>query len=290
MRTLPMRVIQIARRLQFHTKLGKTKLAAQIYAFVFELSAPDLTKPIFFRNTSLYVDPYDRACVPSMVGGYFEKTELDIFEQLVGDCAVFFDVGANIGVYSVIGCLRSDRLKSYAFEPVSENQALLRKNVASHQLEHRISVQPIAVSATSGTAVIHLYHSGTHSIDNDIGTNVREIDTISLDEFTAQEGVAPDIMKVDVEGHEAAVIDGALRMLARDTPTVFMEYIPSAHRNVEGLVERIPSLFSVCFTIDEVTRTVREIAPSELDRQKGYNLILTANPRHAEEIRRFGTT
>jgi hypothetical protein len=146
MRRLPMRLIQVARRLLCHTRLGKTKLAAQIYALVFELSAPDLTRPISFRDTSLSVDPDDRACVPSMVGGYFEKIELDIFEQLVADCEVFFDVGANIGVYSLIGCLRSERLKAYAFEPASENEALLRKNVASHRLEQRTSVQPMAVS------------------------------------------------------------------------------------------------------------------------------------------------
>jgi hypothetical protein len=89
-------------------------------------------------------------------------------------------------------------------------------------------------------------------------------------------------MKVDAEGHEAAVINGALWVVADDTRTVFMEYLPCAHQNVEGLVDRIRSMFSVCFTIDEVTHAVHESTPTELDCRKGYNLILTANPQHAK--------
>ena len=289
MHKLLMKLIYVARRFLFHTRLGKTQFAARVYKIVFEAAAPDLTKPVVFRNTALYVDPSDRSCVPSIVGGYFEQKELDIFEGLIADASVFFDVGANIGIYSVIGCLKSRELKSYAFEPVTENQELLRKNIAAHRLEERILVQPTAVSVHTGKATIHLYHSGTHSLENDRGTNTRDVDTVSLDEFTAVQRVTPDIMKIDVEGHEAKVIDGALKMLATDPPTVFIEYIPAAHRDVEGLVDRLRSVFQICFVVDEITNTVREIKTSELDRRKGYNLILTTNARHAEEIRRFVT-
>jgi FkbM family methyltransferase len=289
MRKLLIKAIYVARKYLFHTRLGKTQFAARVYALVFDLSAPDLTKPVVFRGVPLYVDPKDKSIVPSMVGGYFEEKELDIFEQLVGEASVFFDVGANIGVYSVIGCTRSPTLVAYPFEPIEENRLLLERNISSHNLGQRVRVQPFAASNKPGKATIHLHHSGTHSLENDQGGPTREIETLTLDQFTAQAGVGPDIMKIDVEGHEAAVIDGAWEMLARYGPTLFIEFIPEAHQDVGALISRLRSLFQVGFVVDEIDRTVVEIDLSQLERQRGCNLILTTNGKHAELIRRFVT-
>ena len=289
MQTLSMRVIYIARKYLFNTWLGKTKLAARIYAAVFELSAPDLTKPLTFRDTSLYVDPDDRSCVPSMVGGYFEQRELDIFEAIISDADVFFDVGANVGLYSVIGCTKSAGLNAYAFEPVAENQALLQKNIVLHGLEDRLRLEPVAVSDHAGTTRIYLHHSGTHSIENSEGGNGRDVKTVSLDEFTSEHDVGPAVMKIDVEGHEGAVLAGATQTLARYAPTIFFEFIPIVHRDVESLVRTLSALYTTCYVVDTISGDVTETRPADLDRKKGCNIILTSNERHIGEIRRFVT-
>lgn len=73
MRKLLMKTIYIARRLLFYTRLGNNSdFVGRVYRMVFQLAAPDLTAPIVFRDTSLYVDPSDRSYVPSVVGGYYE--------------------------------------------------------------------------------------------------------------------------------------------------------------------------------------------------------------------------
>jgi FkbM family methyltransferase len=282
-------VIHVARKLLYHTRIGNFRITSRAYAFLFNLSAPDLTQPITFRGTALFVDPADRSYVPGMVAGFYEKRELDIFEQLAKEASVFFDVGANIGVYSVIGCLASRDLVSYAFEPIDENQELLARNIAAHQLESRVLVQPLAVSDKQGKTSIHLGQSGNHSIDNDQGKGRREIETIRLDDFSMRSKLAPDIIKIDVEGHEGAVIDGAVDMLSRHAPTVFMEYIPTAHKDVNDLIDRLEALFETCYVVDDVSYDVTEIELGKLNRRKSYNLILTANSRHIETIRRFVT-
>lgn len=203
---------------------------------------------------------------------------------------MFFDLGANIGIYSVIGCLRSPELRAYAFEPVVENQVILKKNIAAHQLESRILVQAVAVSDKTGKRQVHLGYSGNHSLENPQGGESREIHTVSLDEFTLDIGLAPDLMKIDVEGHEAAVIDGAARLLSNGAPTTFMEYTPSAQADLEGLIDRLRSAFSTFFVVDEITGVVRETSPNDLNRRRSYNLILTSNARHAEGIRAFVTS
>ena len=223
-----------------------------------------------------------------MVGGYYEQIELDIFLSLVSEAHIFFDVGANIGLYSVLGCLRAPGLRSYAFEPILENQELLEQNIGAHNLADRVHVERRAVSNQAGSATMYLNHSATHSI-HERGRDAipREVETISLDEFADGAGAVPDIVKIDVEGHERAVIEGAMRTLQSSGASVFVEYIPAAHDDVESLVDWLAALSPTCFVVNEITGVVREIATAELDRSTGSNLVLARRESHAGLIRRL---
>lgn len=290
MQKLAFRLMYLARRYLFHTWLGRTRLAERLYALIFDLIAPDLTEPVVFRDVSLYVDPRDRACVPSIVAGYFEQKELDVFQALAREADVLFDVGANFGLYSVIGCSSSDRLIAYAFEPVEENVRLLERNIAAGGFQERIFLQPVAVSDTEGTAMIHMDDPTTHSLEFHPGRPTRLVNTITLDGFAIEIGRGPDLMKIDVEGHEPAVLEGAWNMLSRYKPTLLLEFIPRVQEDVGALIERLSRRFSSCFVVDEVSGTVVEKDMTELHSQRGCNLVLTTSPRHAELIRGFVNT
>lgn len=282
------RFIHLARRVLFHTKLGESRIVGWVYRMVFAATAPDLTSPVRFRNAALYVDPNDRSYVPSVVGGYYEAKLLDIFEALVGSSSILFDLGANIWMYPVFGCPKAPGLRSHAFEPVSENRAILMRNVESNGVEDRVSIERYAVSDSRGRAEIHLGYSGNHSLVIPQGSGSRE--TFSLDEFIADRDIRPHLLKMDVEGSESAVIDGASDLLARRPPTMFMEFTPSAHRDVDGLVGRLDEGFEVAFVVDEVAGTVTETSILQLDRGRTCNLILTSNEGHAGTIRRLVRT
>jgi FkbM family methyltransferase len=284
---LAFRVMYLARKYLFHTWIGKTRLAVRLYALVFDISASDLTKPVVFRDVPFYVDPRDKACVPSIVAGYFEQKELDVFQALAREADVFFDVGANFGLYSVIGCSSSERLLAYAFEPVEENVRLLERNIAARGFEQRIFLQPVAVSDTQGTATIHMNDPTTHSLEFHPGRPTRLVDTITLDGFTAGIGRGPDLIKIDVEGHEPAVLEGAWSMLTQYKPTLLLEFIPRVQEDVGALIDRLSRLFSSCFVVDEISGTVVEKDIGELHHQRGCNLVLTTSPRHAELVRSF---
>lgn len=281
------RLIQLARRLLFHTRLADTKLVGWAYRAAFAMMATDLTAPVIFREVPLYLDPDDRSYVPSVVGGYYEAKLLDIFEALVGSSSVLFDVGANVGMYTVIGCCKAPGLKAWAFEPVSENRAILSRNVEINGVGDRVYLQPYALSDRRGLAEIHLGYSGNHSLVNPQGSGSRSIETITIDEFIAEHAVTPDLLKLDVEGAESAVIAGAAQLLSDSPPTTFMEFMPAAHRDVDGLVRQLEDAFDAGFVVDEITGEVREVEISQLDRRHRCNLILTSDLRHAASIREF---
>jgi FkbM family methyltransferase len=287
---LVMRTLYIARRILFRTPLQRSRFVGLVYERVFNLAAPDLTEPIAFRGTTLFVDPKNRSMVPSIVAGYYEAKELDIFEALAARSSVFLDVGANIGMYSILGCLASPSLRAYAFEPIAENQAILERNVWSHGLGERVSVQPVAASDRDGAATIRVVEdSGMHSFDLQTGRgSAREVPTMTLDAFTADADLSPDLIKIDVEGHEPAVLAGAVRLFERCSPTVFVEYLADAP-DVDGLIAGLRSISERCFVVDEVLGTVTEVDTAALDRRRTFNLVLAPDPAHEAIVRGFLT-
>jgi FkbM family methyltransferase len=287
---LVLNTLKFGRRLLFRTPLARNKLVWWVYERLFGLAAPDLTEPVPFRGARLYVDPENKAMVPSIVAGYYEARELDIFEALARRSSLFLDVGANVGMYSVLGCLASQTLRAYAFEPIAENQAILRRNIDSHGFTERISVEPVAASDHDGAATIRIdVDSSMHSFDvRPTSGGARQVRTVTLDAFTAAAMLSPDLIKIDVEGHEPAVLAGAARLCERCAPTLFVECLADAP-DVDGLIAGLRTISERCFVVDEVTGKVTETDTAALDRRRTHNLVLAPNPAHAAVVREFVT-
>lgn len=122
----------------------------------------------------------------------------------------FIDIGANQGLYSLIAADNPHCRSVIAFEPVAATHDRLCRNIALSDRAGTIRPVAAAVSRESGTAAISTdaAHSGTASLRDGNGSDgaemVRLVGGAALDEMLA--GNFPMIVKVDVEGHEEAVI------------------------------------------------------------------------------------
>lgn len=133
--------------------------------------------------------------------------------------SVSFDVGANLGWYSLI----LDRLarpgaRVFAFEPDPDNFGLLLANVEANGAR-TVSAQQMAVSDRAGTETLHRYsgkNRGRHSLLPGASSDPIEVLVTALDTFrTAQAPHAPvAFVKIDVEGYELPVLRGARATLA----------------------------------------------------------------------------
>lgn len=154
-----------------------------------------------------------------------EPKTLDWIDNEVKDGGVFFDVGANIGVFSIYAALRHPRLKVIAFEPEYSNLHLLRDNVIANHLEDRISIYSVALSDLSGVSYLHIQDftpgAALHRVSkqNIQSTNrgkpvvLKEgIATVTLDQFCRDTGLEPNDIKVDVDGTEFEVLRGGLNI------------------------------------------------------------------------------
>jgi FkbM family methyltransferase len=170
----------------------------------------------------------------------FEEIEpelLDIIDAMPRG-SVFYDVGASIGLFSLYAALRSQG-RVFAFEPEAQNYATLELN---HFLNRQALAQPLtalnlALSDSAGLGQIHTksYGAGEHGkiLDQAVSqdtkqafqpAHVQSILKFPLDQIIAQFGFpAPNILKIDVDGAEAAVLRGAAKTL--DDPALSVVFI-----------------------------------------------------------------
>jgi FkbM family methyltransferase len=148
------------------------------------------------------------------------------------------DVGANVGAYSILlGQWAGPSGKVFAFEPAPEVFEGLARHVALNGLAGRVEPIRSAVGAEVGTARLLIAGTGGESRlviptpgtpGTDVGAMI-DVRVTTIDAFCAERGLSPDFIKVDVEGFELSVLQGArdtIRRRGRDL-ALFVEMHPS---------------------------------------------------------------
>ena len=145
------------------------------------------------------------------------------------DNDVFFDVGANIGWYSINMAISHPKLEIYCFDPIPNTYDFLIKNLKLNGLS-QIHAHNFAFSDYVGELELFYYKegSGNASLANlSERADVEKIKcrTETIDEFTLREEIGIDFLKCDVEGAELKVFQGGLATITRDKPIVFSEIL-----------------------------------------------------------------
>jgi FkbM family methyltransferase len=139
---------------------------------------------------------------------------------------VFCDVGANIGVYlSAMRALKGSSLKLIGFEPIPTTIALLQQTLELNGVSARI--EPIALSSREGELLLSAYARGMNNFWLKGGTSDHPsiaVQSRRLDLWISEHpDLEPDAIKIDVEGHELEVLEGATGFLARKRPALMVE-------------------------------------------------------------------
>lgn len=157
--------------------------------------------------------------------------------------AVIVDVGAHIGMFAVHAARLVPQGRVEALEPDPENLALLCRNAAGNGLDN-VSVHPVAVEGTLGTAVLYQAHeSWAHSTCAAVAPADAEavvVAATTLAAFLAEEGIeAVDFLKMNIEGAEYDVLLGAPDEALRAVRLFHVECHPVPGHDGRELVERL---------------------------------------------------
>ncbi len=143
---------------------------------------------------------------------------------------LFVDIGANVGSYTILAC-SAVGARGIAFEPVPSTYIRLVENMRINHLDEKVKCINKGVGAQQGT-IAFTSDCGTtnHAIaSGEQCDNTVTIEVTSLD--TALQGEAPSLIKIDVEGSETPVMEGAQDVLQNETlSAVIMELNGSGAR------------------------------------------------------------
>ncbi|MBA4147025.1 MAG: FkbM family methyltransferase [Verrucomicrobia bacterium] len=165
-------------------------------------------------------------------GDFYEPITRSLLETLAETGETFFDIGANIGFFSLALGTLHPRLRIISFEPNPKNYATFQKNISVNQAQN-IRCEPYAISDSTGSATLHLSESDMSASltenfqpDYTVQTDSIEVQTCSMDDYIEQNPIAGSaFIKVDIEGHEQAFFDGGEQTLSRHRPDLIVEVL-----------------------------------------------------------------
>jgi FkbM family methyltransferase len=153
--------------------------------------------------------------------GTYESVKMVAAASMTHCGDVVFDVGANVGVYTLAFSRRTGPTGHVvAFEPLPRNLAFLRRHLQMNALTN-VRVMPVAVSDRSGSALFR--EASHHAMGALDASGALTVPTVVLDALVAQgELPSPSLIKIDVEGAEVDVLRGARGILQEARPIVFV--------------------------------------------------------------------
>lgn len=174
-----------------------------------------------------------------------EPLELALITRMVRQADVFVDVGAHLGLYvlHVLGRLGTTG-RYHALEPSPSNMARMR---AAFRDTPGLVLHAVAAGDVSGRAVLVSESSLMARLAETADAVGTSVPVVRLDELLANEPRGGHwLMKLDVEGHEPAVLRGCSRLLeAGLRPTVMLEVLPTATaENRRQLMDVLHNWFS----------------------------------------------
>lgn len=180
------------------------------------------------------VDTNSLDAIDYLLGWDMEADVLPLFRSFLQSKSVVLDIGANFGLYTAISASRMrDHGRLYSFEANPHTFDLLKRTLYANRLVHRPNITAVnaLVGESAGRGTLHYlpeFLGGATMTDiGQWGEAKRsiELDMITIDEFLPV-GLAVDLVKIDVEGHEPFVVRGMQKTIRRSPNIrIFIEFV-----------------------------------------------------------------
>lgn len=221
-----------------------------------------------------------------------EKTETHFWENVVKDNDVIFDIGANIGYYAILASpIVGKSGLIYCFEP---SNAIFHRMVENFDLNKVRNTQNIKMGLSNEVTKSTFYlgnkeNWGMGSLTpNDASSGETEIiNVMSLDKFVLANNLYKiDVIKIDVEGSEFKILQGAMSTLSIYQPVVLIEVSNVLLKTNDASADDIYTSFqSIGFDAYEI---VSDISLRKLQTHKEGNLIVFMHPSKIEGLKKQG--
>ncbi|QPI86185.1 FkbM family methyltransferase [Rhodobacterales bacterium HKCCA1288] len=159
----------------------------------------------------------------------YETSLTQVLFNYASSSRTFVDVGANIGWYSLNLAQKFPTLKVYSYEPIKHTYDILIDNIVNASLEN-VQVQNCGCSDEHRRDRFYFSPTGSGNaskalLDNPNDSIIVDVQLVKLDDEIWFKENPIDLIKIDVEGAEKFVIEGALKLIKRDRPVLVVELL-----------------------------------------------------------------
>jgi FkbM family methyltransferase len=222
----------------------------------------------------LFVDLADHVIGLPIVRDQYEREEIEFVRRHLKPGDIAIDVGAHIGFFTIVMAdIVGPGGRVFSFEPLESNAELLERSVGENKFDERIVFERAAVGAKSGSATLtfpvetlnsggaYLLRDGTAPLT---GNLERKVALVALDEFKLPRPIR--FIKMDVEGAEPQVLEGAKRLLQADRPLVLTELHPTQLQRASGITpdEFLTQLRGLGYRAEDLHGQPIERAPADV--------------------------
>ncbi|MFT6908437.1 MAG: FkbM family methyltransferase [Oleiphilaceae bacterium] len=168
----------------------------------------------WINGSKFMVKSSETGLTGNIYAGLHEFSDMSYLLHVLNADDLFVDVGANLGSYTILASAVIGA-KGFAFEPVPETFVRLNQNVRLNSIENKVKCLQMGVGRENGNLKFTSNSDTTNhaladgeSCENTIVVNVSTLNEILKDE-------SPALIKIDTEGFETQVIEGALDILKK---------------------------------------------------------------------------
>jgi FkbM family methyltransferase len=230
------KLLRFYRMLRFiteHPLNRKRKVASMLRLVSWQLGSRIASGPVtinFVNDAKLLVRPGMTGATGNIYTGLHEFEDMAFVLHVLRTSDLFVDVGANVGSYTILASAALG-VKTIAFEPIPTTYGHLVDNIDLNGVHDLVTAHNIGVGAERGELI---FTSSLDTVNHVLGAAESDIASTKIAVNTLDEMLGesrPTVIKIDVEGFETRVIDGAGKALSRDTLlAVVMELNGSGER------------------------------------------------------------
>ena len=186
-----------------------------------------IPKTITIPEGVLYLNQNDPVVSGALLLGAYEAYFAEVFRAQLREGMTVLDIGANLGYYTLIASKSAGHV--VAFEPESENRALLNKTLTENKRANVLVIDKgVSDAAGAGLLAIDPDNKGKHSLLPTSGSAQVEIQLTTVDDTLSAHNIGHvDLIKMDIEGWEGHAFLGMSALLARVHPTILFEFAPA---------------------------------------------------------------
>lgn len=196
--------------------------------------------PLTYKNISLLIalDPQNGYIDEKIFDkGVFEEEMLDAFMSHLKPGMTFVDIGANIGQHTLfVSRIVGPSGNVISFEPIPRLYEQIKKSVEANAMTN-VNLINAGCGAQEETKTLYLNKANIGGSSVIAPAIDEKVETVTIHIIKTEDILLPytkiDLIKIDVEGYEYQALLGLEKIIARDKPTLFVEYTPTFYKRTK---------------------------------------------------------